>query len=484
MGLKNQAVKGVAWTSVGTMGSGLLNLVVTIVLARLLTPHDFGVIELLVIFSSLSDIIVDSGFSQAVIKDNDATDKDLSSVFWLNLFIAIVIYGILFFVSPVIARFYDTPIMEKLSKFVFLTIIFNSLSVIQNANLSRRLSFRPYALASIIGIILAGSTAVILAYHGFGVWALAVDLVAFSFFRMCILWLLSGWQPKFIFSLDSVKRYFSFGVNLLIQGLLDKLVTNMESLIIGKIYTKQQLGYFSQGRKLDSYVTQATNSVVLKVSYPVLSKIKDEPSRLKEGYRTIVGVTMCCISPIMAIMFCGSKFIMNGVFGSQWLPAAPYLRLWSICGWCLILYSIFINIFLVKGKSKQLLRCSIAKQVLRSLVIICLVRISIMHMMWGIVGVTMVTGLIYIYFGGRLIHYSLMDFFKDIFQALVSVIIAGAFSIFVTKLITESDGIVALIILSVVLAMVYVGLLFAFKSPYLKTILSIIKKNETIKNIN
>ena len=476
MGLKNQAVKGVAWTSVGTIGSGLLNLLVTIVLARLLTPHDFGIIELLVIFSSLSDIIVDSGFSQAVIKDNDATDKDLSSVFWLNLLIAVILYGVLYLVAPLIASFYDAPIMEKLSRFVFLTIIFNSLSVIQNANLSRKLSFRPYALASVFGIVLAGSTAVFLAYRGFGVWALAVNLVAFSFFRMGILWILSGWRPKFVFSLNSVKRYFAFGVNLLIQGLLDKLVTNLESLIIGKIYTKQQLGYFSQGRKLDSYITQATNSVVLKVSYPVLSKIKDEPSKLKEGYRTIVGVTMCCISPIMAIMFCGSDYIMQGVFGSQWLPAAPYLRLWSVCGWSLILYSIFINIFLVQGKSKQLLRCSIAKQILRILVIISLVRISIMHMMWGIVGVTILTGLIYIYFGGRLIQYSLLDFCKDISRTLFSVVLAGIIAVFATKIITNSEGIGALVILSAILIITYIGLLLLLKSPYLNTLISIIKK--------
>lgn len=476
MGLKNQAIKGVAWTSVGTIGSGLLNLLVTIVLARLLTPHDFGIIELLVFFSSLSDIIVDSGFSQAVIKDNDATDTDLSSVFWLNLSIAIVLYLILFFVSPFIARFYNAPIMENLSKVVFLTIVFNSLSVIQNANLSRKLAFRPFALASIISIVISGSIAVFLAMRGYGVWALAFNLVGFSFFRMFILWLLSGWHPKFKFSYTSIKRYFSFGVNLLVQGLLDKLVTNLESLIIGKVYTKQQLGYFSQGRKLDSYVTQATNNVVLKVSYPVLSKIKNNETNLKEGYRKIVGVTMCCISPIMAIMFCGAEYIMNGIFGSQWLPATPYLRLWSICGWCLIVYSIFINIFLVKGKSKQLLRCSIAKQVMRILIIVCLVKISIMHMMVGIVVVTILTGLIYIYFGGKLIKYTMWEFIKDISITFVSVLIAGVSAFFITPMIVVSNGIYALIVLTTILGVVYLLLLLLLKSPYLQTIFSIIKK--------
>lgn len=476
MGLKEQTIKGVAWTSVGTVGSGLLNLLVTIVLARLLTPQDFGIIELLVVFSGLSDIIVDSGFSQAVIKDNTATDKDLSSVFWLNFLIAVVIYLVLFLAAPFIAKFYGSPIMANLARVVFLTIIFNSLSVIQNANLSRKLSFKPYALASLSAIIVSGPIAIILAIVGFGVWALAINLVVFSFIRMCVLWCLSGWYPKFLFSVYSVKRYFSFGINLLLQGLLDKLCTNLESLIIGKIYTKQQLGYFSQGRRLDSYITQATSSIVSKVVYPVLAKVQNNESKLKEGYKTIVGIVTCCMSPVMAIMFTGSEFLMNGIFGHQWIAAAPYLRLWSICGWMLLIYSVFVNIFLVKGKSRLLLQCSIIKQILRVVVVFVFVNISIMHMMYGIVAITILTGFMYIYVGGRLIQYSIIDLFKDIKGSLFSIVIAAITAYFLTPRIVHDNGIIALLVLSSITMFVYLGLLIIQKNNSLISIKSIIFK--------
>ena len=476
MSLKKQAIKGAAWTSVGTIGTGLLNLSVTIILARLLTPYDFGLIELLVVFSSLSDIIVDGGFSQAIIKDNEADDKDLSSVFWINVAIALIIYIVLFCAAPFIARFYNAPIIEDLSRIVFLTIIFNSLSAVQNANLSRKLSFRPYALASIISIVISGSIAVYLAKHDFGVWALAVNLSAFSFFRMCILWGLSDWHPKCKFSSTTVQRYFSFSAHLLVQSLFDKIITNFESLVIGKLYTKQQLGYFSQGRRLDSYITQSVSGVVLKVVYPVLAKIQDNEHRLLEEYRIIVGIVMCCISPIMAIMFINSEYIMNVIFGPQWIAASPYLRLWSLCGWCQILYSIFINIFLVKGRSKELLRLSIFKHILRLSAIIILVRISIMHMMYGIVAVTALTGILYIFWGGRLIQYSILSVFNDIKGILISITTASMIACFITPLLTHNDGILAFTIMSFVTMSVYFGLLIFQKNEALKSIISIIRR--------
>ena len=476
MNLRKDAAKGVAWTSIGTLGSGVLNLFVTIILARILTPKDFGIIELLVVFAGISDIIVDSGFSQAIIRDRYCSNKDLSSVFWFNFGIGFFLYTLLFFSSPHIAAFYDAPIMENLSRIVFLTIVFNSLSVVHNAKFSRELNFQPYSIACICAIIISGTIAVFLAKSGWGIWALAVNLAGFSFLRMSILWLFSSWYPHFVFSLSSIRKYFKFSVNLLIQGLLDKIVTNLESLIIGKIYTKKQLGFFSQGRKLDSYVTQASTNIVVKVSYPLLAKVQDDPQRLKEGYRTIVGVTMCAIAPIMMIMFCGAKYIMNGVFGSQWLPAAPYLRLWAICGLSLIIYSIFSNIFLVKGRSKLLLKCSIAKQVLRIAAIVALVHISIMHMMYGIVVVTLITGLIYIYFGGKLINYPLKDFFCDISGSLFGIILSGTISYLATPLLTANEGILGLCILVVIASLLYISILLLIKNKYFKILTSFITK--------
>lgn len=476
MGLKEQAVRGVTWTSIGTLGAGVLNLLITIILARLLTPTDFGIIELLVVFSTVSDIIVDSGFSQAIIRDNYANERDLSSVFWLNIGIAAILYMVLFFFSPYIANFYDSAIMENLSKIVFLTIIFNSLAIVQNANLSRTLQFRPYALACIIAILISGSISIFMAIKGFGVWALCFNLTAYSFFRMIFLWIFSKWYPKFQFSIKSIKKYFAFGVNLLLQGLFDRIVTNLESLVIGKVYTKQQLGYFSQGRKLDSYVTLSVTNIVNKVAYPVLSKVQNDENKLKSSYRKITGSVIFMISPIMCIMLFGAESIMNGIFGHQWISAAPYLQLWSICGWCLILYSIFINIFLVKGKSRQLLFCSVAKQLLRILCIIMLARISVMALMYGLVIATLLSALIYIYWGGKLISYSILNLLYDISPIILTSIMSGIFATFILNFFELESGVLPLILLSTIILIMYLLTLYIVKNKYVLFIFSLIRK--------
>ncbi len=476
MGLRQQAKTGVVWTSIGTIGYGLANLAVNIVLARLLTPHDFGIIELLIVFSGISDIIVDSGFSQAIIRDNKATKRDLSSVFFVNVAIALFLYAVLFLLSPNIAGFYDEPIMEKLSRLVFLTIIFNSFSVIQNANFSRELNFKPYAIASISGILISGGISIYLAVKGLGVWALAINITLLSFIRMSILWFMSKWRPSLEFCFESVRKYFSFGINLMFQGLLDKVVTNLESLVIGKVYVKQELGYFSQGRKLDSYVIQTSTNVIQKVTYPLLSKISDDANRLKEGYRDILGVTMCCITPIIVVMFFGADIIMAGIFGDQWLPAAKFLRLWAICGWLVSLYSIFINVFLVKGKSSLLLKCSIVKQILRIIVIFTLIKISIMHMMIGIIMVTLISAIIYIYFAGRLIDYSIFRVLKDIVPIVVCSIIAGTISSLVTTRLIPFKGVLALAVFLIIVFLIYTGLLLLSKNKDFKFVISVLKR--------
>lgn len=476
MGLKQQAVKGFAWTSIGTMGYGGLNLLVTIILARILTPHDFGVIELLIVFSSISEVIVDSGFSQAVIRDNRATNYDLSSVFFFNFFVACLIYTLLYLISPLIASFYEIPEIIVLSRVVFLTIIFNSCSIIQDVIFTRSMNFKPYAIASIIGIVISGAISIVLALYGWRVWALATNMVLFSFIRMLILWYISTWRPILCLQISSIKRYFIFGSNLLLQGFIDRIVTNLESLLIGKFYVKQQLGFFSQGRKLDSYVIQTSNNIVRKVSYPLLAKIQDDQKRLKAGYRTIMGVTMCCISPIISIMICGAEDIMSGIFGTKWIPAAFYLKLWAINGWIITLYSVFNNIFLVKENSRLLLKCSLFRQILRIFSIVLLVKVSIMYMMYGIVAVTFIGGLNYVYWGGRQIDYSLAEIFKDLLGIIIGIGIASSIAVYITLTMISQRGIYSLIILSFFTIFLYAFLMLITNNKYFKEIILLIKR--------
>ncbi len=424
MGLKHKTIAGFIWTFSGTVGSGVISFMVTMILARALTPSDFGILELMIVFTSLSTVIVDSGFTQAIIRDNNASLIDLSTVFFFNIIVSVIIYLVLFFCAPIIANFFKTQELIYLTRFLFLSIILDSFAIIQNANLNRNLNFRPFAIASVSAIIIAGIVAVIMAFSGWGVWSLAWNIVLISGIRTLMLWIQSNWRPKLHFSLTSLKKYFVFGINLLFQGLIDKIVTNLESFLIGRFYTKQSLGYFSQARRFDAYISQTTTNVVQKVTYPSLSKLKDEPERLKNGYRRVIGLTMFCITPLMIFtMFTAENFI-SVIFGPKWIPSAEYLRVWAIWGFIFPISTISTNIFLVKGKSKLLLKLSLVKQLLRIIAVTSLISIGIIQMLYAIVFCGTVTTLLYMFFGGKLIDYKIREMLNDIKMSFSSTIIS------------------------------------------------------------
>ncbi len=475
MTLRGSAVKGVFWTSFGTIGSGIVNLILTMIMARLLSPFDFGLLELLVIFSIISESFIDSGFSQAVIRDNNATDTDLSSVLFFNVFLAITLYSLLFCFAPLIADFFNEERLVSLARFVFLTLIFNSLSIVQNANLSRQLNFKLQAIASITSIVISAIISICLAYFHYGVWALATNLVSFSFFKMIMLWILSSWRPLFIFSIESIKKYFRFGGFLLIKGLIDTTVTNLESLFIGRIYTKQSLGYYSQARKLDTYLMNFASVIIQKVTYPILAKIKEDKKKLKDGYRSILGITMVFIVPLSLFSICSSENLVIVFLGEKWILSAPYLQLRMLIALIVSFYSIFTNIFLVLGKSKNLLYLSLLRQCAKIVIIIFLIKISIMSLLWGILIVTIITGLIYVYFGGKLIRYSLFEIIIDLRKIILSGCISATIVYILGKILIEYDTMLVFVLQCIVMPTLYWIILVLFKDKTYTELIKIFK---------
>lgn len=475
MSLKEKAVKGVLWSSIGTVGAGLLNFIVTMILARVLSPADYGVLEILLVFIVLAECFIDSGFSQAIIRDNNASEEDLSSVFYLNLFIALALYLILFILSPYIATYYNEPNLLWLSRFVFLTFIFNSFSIVQNANFSRTLDFKTPAISSICAIIISATISIFLAFKGYGVWALAFNHVIYSFLRTVFYWVRSKWRPVLKFSFQSIKRYFKFGSNLLIQGLVDKFVSNFESLLIGKVYTKSDLGYFSQARKLDGYIIQTSSSVIQRVTYPILAKMSDTPEKLKSGYRRVLQTTIFVIAPILFFTISASDNVLYCLFGAQWLESTPYLRLWCFTGFLVSFYSVFINIFLVNNKTKLLLKLSLIRQLIRLVAIVVFIRISIMSLMYTIVVVTLISFFIYVYKGGRLIGYHLLEILRDLYKTLFAASVAGVVVYLFSEITSIDNRFVLLVIQLIIMVFIYLLLSIILKNPIYTELKEIVK---------
>lgn len=419
MGLRDKLLSGFLWTGLGTIGNGIISLLVTVFLARLLTPEDFALIALLTIFVSVSNIIVDSGFSQAIIRDDKVSETDLSSVFWFNLVLSFSFYVILFFSSNFIATFYNEPQLINLSRVVFLVIIFNAFIIIQNATLKRNLDFVTIEKSSVLGALLAGVISVLMAFTGFGIWALVANMVLMPFFRGILLWTFSKWRPKLLFSFDSIKKYFGFGGFLMLQGLIDVIMTNINSILIGKVYTKADLGYYSQGGKLNTYIVTPLEVVMDKVLYPVFSKLKNEPEKLKEGYRKTISTVLFIMFPVLMFVICNPESTITFFFGEKWAPAAVYLQLISILALFQLVHKAFMNVVLIKGKTKNLLYFAIIKQTLRLIALLITVRISVFAMAFGFCLSGIIGSILYICLGMYYLKYNFIEIIKDNLKTII-----------------------------------------------------------------
>lgn len=472
MGLKQKTFAGFIWTSLGVVGNGLTNIIVTMILARLLTPNDFALIELLAIFIAVSGVFIDSGFSQAVIRDDNPSQTDLSSVFFFNLTVSIVLYILLFFAAPYIAAYFNAPQLTSLSRCTFLVLIFNSLCIIQNANFNRQLNFKAQTLSNVIGMLCAGIIAIIMAFCNCGIWALVANMTLYPLFRSIVLWIQSRWKPSWSFSFSSIKRYFKFGGFLLFRGLMDAIVTNLISIITGKAYSKTELGYMSQGRKVDGYVVTPVNSIIVRVTYPVLAKLKNNPALLKEGSKQIVKAIMFLYVPLIMFTMATADNIIVVLFGNKWIEAGKYLAIASVGGFFYPLQNIFENVCLVKGKSNTLLYCAIIKQGIRLLSLLLTIPYGVIVLYWSFVLSGIIGSLLYIVLGMHYVKYSFWELINDLWKTVL-ITLLGISIVFLFDKQTEMVPLVTLFIQIMLMVGFYWGVSLLFNRTQLKEDLSL-----------
>lgn len=472
MSLKRKAITGFFWTSAGTLGNGVISLLVTMIFARLLTPYDFALIELIIVFIAISNVIVDSGFLQAIIRDDRPTQKDLSSVFYFNITIALIIYTCLFYAAPLIAKYFEAPELISLSRVVFLVIIFNSFSIIQNATLNRNLNFAAISKSSIFGTFIAGAISLTLVFIGAGIWSLVANMVLQPLFRSLLLWQHSSWRPTREFSIKSIKKYFNFGVFLMLQGIIDTIVTNVTSIIIGKVYTKNDLGYYSQGGKLNRYLITPLSNIISKVTYPILSNIKDEKARLKEGYKRIIGVLIYVMLPVSLFVFINAKNTIVFLLGEKWGPSSVYLQLFSVFGFFHCIERICINIIMVKGKTRTMFIFAILKQGLRLISIIATINISVFALATANIASSVIAGLLYIALGMYYINYNFIEFLTSLYQTIIVAIISVSATYFVGVFLKMYSVHLVLITQLLTMFIFYIGISMAIKSIYLNELIN------------
>ena len=478
---KKESLKGFFWLSVGKVGAGLSSFIVTVVLVRLLIPEDFALVELLMIIIAVSSVFIDSGFSQAIIRDPKPSQVDLSSVFLFNLCIACALYVLLFITAVYIAVFFNAPQLVNLSRVTFLVIIFNSLVIIQDATLTRQLNFKVISQANIIGMFGAGLVAIILGLLNMGVWAITANIVLQPLFKAIMLWSNSKWRPSFVMSIRSVKKYFSFSSYLMMQGLLDAIMTNLSSIFIGRVYTKADLGYYSQGRKLDSYVISPFITVLEKVTYPITAKIDNESDKFREVYINLIQLLFFVFTPLSFYACCFGKTIVTLLFGDNWIEAGVYFSIISLSDLFFPLQRMSTNIIMIKGETKRMFYLAFVKQLLRLIGLLLLYKISMLSLVIGFSITGIVGGLLYTRLAFKLIHYRWVDLFKDQLKTFMAASIGLSIAIVMDNL-NDLSEVTSFFMCTVIMLIVYlsVSVLCKNKSLYLLINMFSVKKYRKI----
>lgn len=395
------------------LGQGVTFLV-GIVLARLLSPDEYGLIGICLIFNTVLSGIVDSGFSNALIRKKDCTDDDYNTMFLTNLGFSIVLYGLLFVSSPLVAHFFGRQELTALVRATGLLLFFNALSITQVTILTKRIDFKTKTKASLISAILSGIVGIAMAYTGFGVWALVGQMLSKQLLYTLCLWVLNKWWPSLKFSISSFSYMWGFGWKLLLSGLLNNIWIQLYQVVVGKFYSPATLGQYTRSNEYASIFSSNLTTIIQRVSYPVLSEIQDDKQRMVEGYRRVIKMTMFITAICMISLGAVAEPLIYCLIGPQWHEAATYLPLICISMAFYPLHAINLNMLQVLGRSDIFLYLEIIKKVI-GLVPIC---IGIFVDIYWMLVASILTGFVSLYlnswYTGKALGYTFWKQLRDI----------------------------------------------------------------------
>lgn len=417
--LRNTTIKGVGWSFTDSMLSQGTTFLVGIVLARLLSPEEYGLLGLLMIFIVISASIVNSGLNSALIRKQDASELDYNTVFITNLLLSFVMYGLLFLGAPYISLFFEKPQLTILLRVLGAIVILNALSIVPATKLIKKVDFKSITVCSLIGSICAGIVGISMAVMGYGVWALVGQQMTKQLVYTLALIIANKWLPQIQFSIRSFKELWEFGWKLLVSGLIDNVWSEIYKVVIGKCYTPETLGQFTQAQLYSGIFSQNLTGIVQRVSYPVLSKIQDEKERLKQAYRQVIKVTMLITFVFMfGLAGCAKQFIYV-LIGEQWLPCVGYMQILCFSMALYPLHAINLNMLQVQGRSDLFLKLEIIKKCIAVVPLLLGIYIDIYWMLLGSVVAGWIAYYLNAYYSGPYLQYSVWAQIKDILPSML-----------------------------------------------------------------
>lgn len=466
MSLGQQTVSGVAWTTVQRFATLFLAFVANLVLARLLSPDDFGCIALLMVFISLSQIFVDGGFGAALIQKKDPTREDYSTIFYWNLLLAVALYFLLFFLAPVIARYYEIPILKEILRVQGLIIILDSFGLVHKNNLRKTLQFKKISLIVLGANLIAVIIAITMAYNGFGVWCLVAQQLLISGMSTVLYWIFNRWKPSLIFSMKSFKELFGFGGFILLSNMIVTFANEVQALIMGKMYTARDVGLYSQARKFESIMSNTASTVVNQVTFPIFSKFQDDLEHLQSILRRITKVMAFVVFPAMILVILIAKPAIVLMLTDKWVDCVPYFQILCIGGMAEALGDINYNAVAAIGKSRVLFRWTCIKSVLGLLLIIAGSFFGVRGIIWAVTIRFYLVFLIHASLAAHYLNFSIFTQLKDLFEIALVAAAAGAVAYLVgAKLFSGLNMYYVAVIQIVIYTIAYFLLAFVFNRP-------------------
>ncbi|MEE1446904.1 lipopolysaccharide biosynthesis protein [Faecalibacillus intestinalis] len=470
---KKNVIGNFIWRFAERCGAQLVTFVVSIVLARILDPKDYGTIALVTVFTTILQVFVDSGLGTALIQKKDADDLDFSSVFYFNFIVCMILYAGMFIAAPYIALFYKDTTLTPVIRVISLTIVISGVKGIQQAYVSKNMLFKRFFFSTIGGTIFSAVLGIAMAYMGFGVWALVAQQLSNTAIDTLILWLTVKWRPKKMFSFERLKGLFSFGWKLLVSSLLDTAYNNLRNLIIGKLYSSSDLAFYNQGDKFPKVIVTNINTSIDSVLLPTMSVEQDNPERIKQMTRRAIKTSTYVMAPLMmGLAFCAEP-VVRLILTDKWIPCIPFLRIFCITYMFWPVHTANLNAINAMGRSDWFLRLEIVKKIVGLIILLSTMWFGVMAMAYSLLLSSVLSQIINSWPNRKLLGYGYLEQVRDFAPGILLAVVMGICVYFVGYL--PLPMIITLLIQIVLGAIIYIAASAILKLEEFEYLLGMVK---------
>lgn len=474
--LKQNVFSNVIWRFAERTGAQLVGFIVSIVLARILSPSDYGIVALVSVFTTIMQVFVDTGLGNALIQKKDADDVDFSTVFYTNIAFCLVLYLIIFISAPLIAKLYNNEALTAVTRVLGLTIVISGVKNVQQAYVSRKMIFKKFFFATLVGTIGAGVLGITLAINGAGVWALVAQQIFNLTVDTIILWITVKWRPKKFFSFTRLKELFSYGWKLLVSSIIDTVYNNVRQLIIGKFYSSSDLAYYNKAKQFPELIVNNVNTSIDSVLLPTMSREQENKEKVKMMTRRSIKTSIFIMAPLMVGLAFTANNIITLLLTDKWSASIPYLIVFAVTYMFWPIHTANLNAIKAMGRSDLFLRLEIIKKAVGVLLLLLTFRVSVWAMALSLLVSSVISQVINAWPNRKLLNYSYLQQLKDILPSVILAIVMGILVYLVNFL--NLPTLITLIIQIILGAIIYIGgaVILKFESFYY--VIDILKKSK------